>query len=186
VAIVRALLFADLEGYSKMKDGMVKPFLRHVIGRAASLGRSPAMRFVGAESLGDGFFLTFATASAAARFALRFADVIKTTNWQQRGLPDRLKMRIALHAGPVHRVVDPLTKRVTHTGTHVIKPARIEPKAPANEIWTSQEFAALAALEDARDFSCSYVGEVMLPKDYGRFPLYRLTAVRTCARSDGR
>jgi class 3 adenylate cyclase len=83
-------------------------------------------------------------------------------------------MRIGLHAGVVHKLRDPVTLRDVFIGTHINRAARIEPITPPGQVYASQEFAALAALERVKDFTCKYVGQVSLAKDYGVFPMYRL------------
>ena len=45
---------------------------------------------------------------------------------------------------------------------------------PPGQIFCSQAFAALAAVELVTDFSCEYVGEVQLAKDAGVHPMYML------------
>jgi hypothetical protein len=52
----------------------------------------------------------------------------------------------------------------------------VPPASALGQVWASQEFAALTALERVRDFTCVYVGRISLAKDYGVFPMYRLAA----------
>jgi hypothetical protein len=40
--------------------------------------------------------------------------------------------------------------------------------------YTSEQFAALLALEPGQDFVCEYIGVESLAKEYDRCPLYRL------------
>ena len=46
--------------------------------------------------------------------------------------------------------------------------------AHAGEVFASEEFAALAAAEDAQEFSCDFVGTTQLAKSYGSFRIYSL------------
>jgi class 3 adenylate cyclase len=176
---VRALLFADVKDFSKMAEEVAKPFVTHVLGLAGRLVRRQGAALVGREPRGDGFYLVFDSARAAGRFAVALSDGLAAIDWAKRGLPATLVMRIGLHAGIVHRMRDPVAGRLVHVGTHINRAARIEPVTPPGQVWASQEFAALAALERVREFACEYVGQVELAKGYGAFPLYRL-------RSQGR
>jgi adenylate cyclase len=171
---VRALLFADVRNFSTMPEETVRPFVTHVLGLAGRLAERPALAPIGRESRGDGFYLVFSTARAAGRFALALSNGLARVDWTARGFPADVVMRIGLHAGVVYRVHDPITARMVHVGTHVNRAARIEPVTPPGQVWASQEFAALAALERAREFGCEYVGQIPLAKGYGVFPMYRL------------
>ena len=90
------------------------------------------------------------------------------------GSADTLKLRIALHAGPVYRLPDPIFPNDTFLGTNVNFAARIEPKTEPGEIYCSQTFAALSAAEGVQDYVCDYVGRKKLPKVPGTHPLYVL------------
>jgi class 3 adenylate cyclase len=171
---VRALLFADVKGFSKMPEEMASPFVKHVLGLAGRLASRTDMKPIGREGRGDGFYLTFACARAAGRFALELSRQIASRQWERCGLPPTIVMRISVHAGVVHHVFDPVTRRFVFIGTHINRAARIEPITPPGQVYASQEFAALAALERVKDFTCKYVGRVSLAKDYGVFPMYRL------------
>jgi class 3 adenylate cyclase len=161
-----------------MPEEMASPFVTHVLGLAGRLANRRGMRPIGREPRGDGFYLTFECARAAGRFALALSDAIASTKWALRGLPPSLVMRIGLHAGVVHRLFDAVSRRLVFVGTHINRAARIEPVTPPGQVWASQEFAALAALERVTDFTCGYVGPIELAKDYGVFPMYRLAATK--------
>jgi hypothetical protein len=77
---------------------------------------------------------------------------------------------VVVFTGHIFRMHDPVSRRLVHVGTHINRAARIEPVTPPGQVWASQEFAALVALEHVRDFTCGYVGQVSLATDYGVFP----------------
>jgi len=79
-----------------------------------------------------------------------------------------------LHAGPVYECNDPITRQHTYCGTHVSRAARIEPIAPSGQVYASEAFAALAAIQRAPRFACYYVGQTPLAKGYGTFPTYHV------------
>ena len=53
---------------------------------------------------------------------------------------------------------DPITGQHTFSGTHVSRAARIEPIAPPGQVYASEAFAALAAIQRGPRFGCHYVG----------------------------
>jgi len=100
------------------------------------------------------------------------------TDWSKKGLPKAINLRIALHAGPVYSCVDPVTGQQSYTGTHVSRAARIEPITPPGQVYSSQAFAALAAAQGVKEFTCDYVGQTPLAKGYGTFATYHVRSSR--------
>lgn len=175
---VVGLLFADVVGFSKLGELQVKAFFEEFWGRvAALLKHEAAAPPLGANTWGDGLFLVYADPVHAARTALRLARMVAQTPWAAGGVAAPIGIRIALHAGPVYEVHDPITGRPGHAGIHISRAARIEPVTPPGQVYASEAFAALLALDDSRrEFTCEYVGIVPLAKDYGRLRTYRLAA----------
>ena len=165
------LLFADAVGFSKLNDQEVQLFVRHFLGLVADvMAKSPHTPLV-KNTWGDGLYFVFKDARDAGMLALDLCRQICCTNWHAKGLCD-LSLRISLHAGPVYSCMDPVTERQSYMGAHVSRAARIEPVTPPGQVYASQAFAALAAVERVREFTCDYVGRVMLAKNYGAFPTY--------------
>jgi class 3 adenylate cyclase len=79
---------------------------------------------------GDAILLVFRDLRGAAEYALALRDMVRATDWQERGLPRDLAIRIGLHAGPVYYAREPVAGRLNFFGTHVNQAARIEPGAP--------------------------------------------------------
>jgi class 3 adenylate cyclase/tetratricopeptide (TPR) repeat protein len=169
-----ALLFADAVNFSKLTETQLPIFVRDFLGTVGSL----VARFQPAPLLrntwGDGLYLVFADVQAAGRFALDLSDLLNATDWTKRGLPPDLNLRIALHAGPVYACTDPVTQGLNFIGTHVSRAARLEPITPPGQVYSSQAFAALAAAQSVRGFTCDYVGQTPLAKKYGTFPTYHV------------
>lgn len=170
---IKALLFADVVGFSKLTEEAMPGFVRGFLGAAASVGRG-RRRPEFSNTWGDALYLVFDGAEAAGRHALALAERVRAGAWRRPGLPSSLSFRIALHAGPVFECVDPVTEARNFAGTHVSRAARIEPVTPPGQVYASQAFAALAAAQGARGFACEYVGQVPLAKKYGAFPLYHV------------
>ena len=133
-----------------------------------ALGRLCPVR----ETYGDGLFLAFPSLQDAGEFALRLTAMVRDTNWVSLGFSRPLSIRVALHAGPVYRDTDPITGLPKAIGTHVSRAARLEPKTPPGEIYASESFAALLALEGESTFACEYVKQLEWAKRYGTFPTY--------------
>ncbi len=101
--------------------------------------------------------------------------MVQETDWEAKGLPATLALRIALHAGPVFGGIDPVTGHKNYTGTHVSRAARLEPKTPPGEVYASEGFAALVAVDQVHpqtEFACEYVKQLEWARHYGTFPTY--------------
>lgn len=168
---IRALLFADAEGFSKLTDEEVPLFAQHFLGLAGRLAAESAHRPLTKNTWGDGLYFVFANVRDAGQFALDLRDVVRNTDWSKHGLPP-LSLRIGLHAGPVYSCCDPVTQQTTYIGANVSRAARIEPITPTGQVYASQTFAALAAAEGVKEFRCDYVGQTSMAKKYGTFPTY--------------
>ena len=169
---VMSLLFADAVGFSRLDDAEVPLFVEHCLGMVARLVAEDADSIPVRETWGDGLFLAFDSVQAAGLFALRLLDAMDQTRWQALGFSRPLAMRLALHAGPVHLTTDPITGLAKCCGTHVSRAARLEPKTPPGQVYASEAFAALAAMEGVDGFVCEYVKQLDYAKRYGTFPAY--------------
>jgi class 3 adenylate cyclase len=168
---IRALLFADAEGFSRLDEDEIPRFVEHFLGLVGEILARSASQPLVKNTWGDGLYFVFANVRDAGQFALDLRDSVRETDWQSKGLPN-LNLRIGLHAGPVFACTDPVTGRPNYIGAHVSRAARIEPITPSGQVYASQTFAALAAAEDVREFRCNYVGQTSMAKKYGTFPTY--------------
>lgn len=178
---LKAILFADVTSYSRLAEDDLPIFVREFSGRISRLIAESAFAPTNVNTWGDGYFLAFNRVTHAGCFALELRDLVKKTNWAEFGLPAGIGLRIAVHAGPVYVTFDPVSRQMTFAGLHVVRAARIEPVAHAGEVFASEEFAALAAAEEVRGFSCDFVGTTQLAKGYGSFRIYSLTPQSTRA-----
>lgn len=168
---IRALLFADAVGFSKLNENEVPLFVRYFLGLVGKLAQELSPPPLMKNTWGDGLFFVFSDVGTAGRFALELRDRVKATRWKERGLPE-LDLRIGLHAGPVYACIDPVTERRNYIGSHVSRAARLEPVTPPGNVYASQPFAALAFAEKGLEFRCDYVGQTAMAKKYGTFPTY--------------
>ncbi len=171
---IMSMLFADAVSFSKLSEEQMPIFIRDFLGAIGNLVGKAGGEIVEKNTWGDGIYLVFASVAAAGRFALSLCDLITSTAWSERGLPETLNLRIALHAGPVYAFTDPITRKSGYGGTHVSRAARIEPITPAGQVYASEAFAALAAAEGASGFACDYAGQTPMAKGYGTFPTYHV------------
>ncbi len=171
---VVAILFADAVGFSKLTEAEVPRFVQHFLGAIAQLSNRFADSIIAKNTWGDGLYFIFSDVDLAGNFALQLADLVTKQNWEEKGLPRGLNLRIALHAGPVYEFDDPVTGNRSYSGTHVSRAARIEPVTPPGQVYASEAFAALAAARGVTDFACDYVGQTPMAKGYGTLPTYHV------------
>jgi class 3 adenylate cyclase len=173
---VKTTLFADVTGFSRLTEQQFAPFINQYLAAVSRLVEVSPVHPVLKNTWGDGLILGFSHASQAAAFAVQMNQLISSVDWERHGLPGDFAVRISLHAGPAVEFRDPVTGRRNLLGYHVNRAARMEPITPPGEVYASQEFAALLAVEGAPGLACEYVGRVALAKDFGTYPLYRIYA----------
>jgi class 3 adenylate cyclase len=176
---VRAFLFCDVVGYSKLDEAEHPTFLHSFLRRIAT--EIPRPEFV--NTGGDSLFMSTKDALSLAQYALELQQLIDTTNWLEAGLPPDLAMRCALHAGPAYEIEDPFTGRMNLYGSHVNRAARIEPITVPGQIYASEQFVAFiisdllaAGFSDPESFPMgfTYLGVLDLAKSFGTQSTYRL------------
>lgn len=168
---IMAMLFADVVQFSHLGENQIAAYVQYFLGAIAQLSVTSCQP-VHQNTWGDAIYFVFASVREAGCFALQLQKLMQETAWASKGLPENLSLRIALHAGPVYRCVDPVTRRMNYVGSHVNHAARIEPVTPPGQVYASQAFAALVIAEGITEFTCEYVGRVPYAKGYGTFPTY--------------
>ena len=175
---VRAMLFADVAGFSGLPEPSLPAFFQkflHIVHE--ELLRTPSLF---ANTWGDGLYLVFDKVVPCADFALRLLRRLESFGWEAHGfhLEEDKKpgVRIGLHTGPVFKGLDAVLGRDNYFGSHVSRAARIEPVTAPGCAFVSEQFAAALALTPDHDFVCEYLGLQPLAKDYDVCPLYRLTS----------
>lgn len=179
---LKAFLFADLKGFSKIPDHELPGFVTSFLQGAADILHSPESGASVMNTWGDALFAVFDKVELAAETAMRIRDWARTgfmdavlANAERSVAAGVVSLRISLHAGPVLVGFDPVIQKECFIGQHVVRTARLEPIADAGHILTSEEFAALLATSPAHDrFESHYQGLARLAKDYGRMAAYRL------------
>ncbi len=169
------LLFADVVGYSLLNDEEIRIFATRVFSEIADLIKPYGDSIVIRQTAGDGIYLAFSDLSAAGSCALAMSRYFEQSQWQERGFRSNLRLRTALHAGPIIIAHDAITGALIGVGAHVNRAARLEPKTPPGQVYASETFAALAALQSGLPFTCNYVKQLEWAKRYGTFPTYLVT-----------
>lgn len=175
---VRAMLFADVAGFSQMQETFHPRFFRQFSAAIAAVREAAGPAVLQTNTWGDGIFAVFETVAAAARFALALLDRLRDgMNWADMGFANPNPLRVGLHAGPVFEMdTDPVLGRRNFFGQHVNRTARIEPVTMPGCAYASEQFAALLAVEARDEFVCEFVGTEELPKKSGQVVLYRVQA----------
>ncbi|MFZ0426235.1 MAG: adenylate/guanylate cyclase domain-containing protein [Xanthobacteraceae bacterium] len=171
---VRAIMFGDFHGFSKLSDRQMLLFYDHVMSRVAAVLDRYAGEIATRNTWGDGLFVVFSELGAAARCALEIQSALAELDYQSLGMPVTLGLRLGLDAGAVFEVQDPVLKSLSFTGTHISRTARLEPSTPPGEVYVTQAFAALFTLLEHDELICEYVGMMKAAKDYGRLRVYLL------------
>ncbi|MFM8886505.1 MAG: RyR domain-containing protein [Chthoniobacterales bacterium] len=172
----RALLCAEAKGYSRLDQQMLQVFVRDFLGCIGKVIARYKDDLLTVKTAGDGLFAVFRSLDEAVRFSLELRDAVAQTDWGALGLPPDLGLRITLDAGPMLEITDPVTGRTDVAGRLVNRAARIEPITPVNHVYASRTLASLALALGVPGVRFEYAGETPLPKGFGAFQLYHLTA----------
>jgi class 3 adenylate cyclase len=171
----KAMLFADLVGYSKLTEAQLPSFYDSFLCELAENLRRSRHKPVFRNSWGDCIYFVFDDMVSAAEYALELRDFVRKKDWKESNLPPTLNIRIGLHAGPVYHAWEPILNRMGYFGYHVTTAARIEPITSPGNVYASEQFAALLVAEGGSgDLACNYVGVIVLPKDFGKFPIFHI------------
>ena len=171
---VETMLFADAVGYSRLSEKQVPLFFEHYIGTIAEFNDATTHKSAHIETAGDGMYMVFDDPGTAGHYALELSELINSQDWETRGLPADLGIRVGLHCGPVFIGSDPITNLPLYTGIHTSRTARIEPITPPGQVYASSAFAAVATARNIEGMRFSYIGRTQLAKHYGVLPLYHV------------
>ena len=129
---------------------------------------------LGRNTWGDALLVVFSDVVTAGHAAMAFQDVMSGVDLERVGLPDDLGLRIGVHVGPVLFRPDPVRAMPGWWGRELTRAAHIEPRTPEGEVYATDAFAALLALEPESGLACEYVGRVTTAKDFETIPMYRI------------
>jgi class 3 adenylate cyclase len=173
---LKAMLFGDVKGFSKLTESQIPAFVTHVLGELGGVLAKYGNRVLYRNTWGDGLFVVLSDAVVAAQCALELQSALETIDLEACGLPATLALRLGGHYGPVFETKDPVQGVMNYFGAHVSRTARIEPVTPPGEVFVTEQFAARLALEPG-GYACDYVGQVPAAKSYGTMRMYHLRLV---------
>jgi adenylate cyclase len=169
----RALIFADVVGFSRVRDDDLPNFhtgiMVPMVDTIAALAAAPSI----VETWGDAVFLTYDDVDAAAEAAMTLLSALKPPGHDLQ-LPVHLDLRVSAHFGSTFDITNPFTQRAGCLGTHVSRAARIEPVTPPGVVYVSEAFAAQLALRVHSRYRADFVGTTKLAKQFGHLPVFRL------------
>jgi len=174
---VKAMLFADVAGFSKISEWDLSRFLLEYSNYLRMLFASDiGLQAKYANSWGDGLYVVFDDASDATAFAMELVDPTfgKQPKWSEYDLGTTNPFRVGLHAGPVFELPNLFRERSEFAGQHVNRAARIEPVTVRGCAYASEPFAALLTMRCQKQFAAEAVGVHSLDKQYDRVALYRV------------
>ena len=172
--VVRAMLFGDVKGFSKLTDEELPVFASRVLGGFATVLERHGEEVQFRNTWGDAVYVVLSDTFAAARCALELQEATTAIDLEAEGLPSDLALRIGAHVGPVFPTHDPVLDADGFMGSHVSRTARIEPVTPPGAVYVTEPFAAALELGGGAEFVCDYVGHMAAAKDYGHLRMYRL------------
>jgi class 3 adenylate cyclase/tetratricopeptide (TPR) repeat protein len=170
----KAILFGDIQGFSRLAEHQMPIFTEKVMGSLAESLAKAGLLPERAATWGDGLYLTFDHVADAALAAILLQNCLGALPLESWSLPPHLALRIGGHVGPLTEMRAPFTGRPADFGTHATIAARIEPTAMPGSVFVSEAFNALLAVTDQQQFEAQYVGIRDLPKSFGAMRLYTI------------
>jgi class 3 adenylate cyclase len=172
--VVRSMVMGDIRGYSKLSEEQLVTFSRVVLGSFADVLSRYDDHIEYRNTWGDALFVVFTDPTAAARCGLDLRDDMTALQLEEAGLPGHLGIRLSGHIGPIFPTWDPVMRRQSFFGAHIVRAARMEPVTPPGALLVTEPFAAALELSGCTDLGCEYVGHLPAAKDYGRLRMYSL------------
>jgi adenylate cyclase len=177
----RAIIFADFHGFSRLRDEHYEPFISGVLGAMAQTIDAFGSDVLYRNSWGDAIQLVISNVVSAANCALEIQRTLTSLDLGSLGLPSDLRLRVAGHVGRLVTSRDPIRGVSGYWGREMTRAAQIEPRTPEGEVYVTDAFAALVALEPESCLACEYVGRVMTAKNFETIPMYRLRRDNGCS-----
>ena len=174
--VLRAMLFADFPGFSRISERTLPIFWRDLMGGVAEVLARHRDGICSSNAWGDGIFVVFDSVETAAAAAVDIRRSLADFDYRRLEMSAATGMRIGMHYGPVFEATDPITRAQTFYGSEVTLTARIEPVTPPGSVFVTESFAAMLALKGIDGIDCAYMGRVTLPKRAGILRLYSLDA----------
>jgi hypothetical protein len=171
---VRGILFADFRGFSRLRDQQFATFVEVVMGALADVLGRHGDAVLWRNTWGDAVQAICDDVVTTAACALGFQEAVAGLDLARAGLPEDLHLRIGAHVGPVIPVRDRVLGREAYMGRELTRAARIEPLTPTGEVYVTDAFAAVLAIDGRDAYLTEYVGRITTAKNFETIPMYRL------------
>ena len=172
--VLRAMLFGDIKGFSKLTEKQLPVFADKILGAIAHTLERYGSAIDFRNTWGDGLYVVVKDAETAADCALDLQRAMSELPLASFELPTTLGLRLGGHFGPVFPLYDPVLKQMAFMGSHVSRTARIEPVTPEGMVYVTDAFAAALAATRHPRFICNYMGVVPAAKNYGSMRMFAL------------
>jgi hypothetical protein len=172
--VIRAVLFGDFKGFSRLHDEHIPVFLATVMQPVAEVLDRYAEHVIVRNTWGDGLFIITDDAVSGARLALDLQERLHTLDLAAAGLPADMGLRLGGHTAPLVPVYDPVLRLPMVMGRGLTRAARIEPRTPTGEVYVTTAFAALLRLEPGSGVTSEYVGHLTTAKNFETTPMHLL------------
>ncbi|MBY0511088.1 MAG: TRAFs-binding domain-containing protein [Rhodospirillaceae bacterium] len=169
---LKAMLFGDVRGFSKLEESQIQPFVEHVLTPLSEELLGLPQQPDEVATWGDGLYVVYDDIAGATAGALALLRRFSEIDLTAAGLPNHLALRIGGHAGPVIPLTDPFMGTLNFFGTHVTLAARIEPVTMPGSFYVSEPFAAQLGLAAPGRYQTNYVGQTELAKKFGNVRLF--------------
>lgn len=173
---VVSLLFADLVGFSEVKDD-------DAVGKLVNHANNFSEKFLTDsnhcffKTWGDAIFLATLDPADMLELSLQLRDWYRDNNWRRAGLNPDTAIRIGVHAEKANIVYDG-SQVADIVGQHVSATARIEPVVPPNTVYCTKLFKDLVE-GDSPDYArFADLGLKHLAKDFGKMQLFQICRPR--------
>ena len=173
--VEHSIIFADFAGFSALSEAVLPVFASSILGRIGAVLDRYGDAVLYRNSWGDALYAVVSTPSVAAELVLDLQRELRDMPQELKNCTDHCGMRIGVHHGPIYRAWDAVMQRPSFFGTEVTRTARIEPVTPTGEVYATEAFAAMLALEPEQTFGTHYVGRIKLAKGYGELAMYKLS-----------
>ena len=185
--VIKAMMFSDLRGYSKLQDEHVVDFLDFMEMLHDAMDKI-GFDMESVNTWGDAIFAVANNAIDIAEFGLKYCDIIEKLGDNYNSFPQPIRARISLHAGPVFVAEDPFIHKMNFYGGHINRAARLEPVTTVGQVYATQQFVSLLHTEISAEehesrlqglkyfnrFATEYVGVISLAKNFGKQEVYHL------------
>lgn len=174
---IRFIFFADIVGFSKLPELMRVTFVDQFLHQVAKEMRQQDLRLEVINTWGDSIVAVSKDILHIMDFTAIVRSAIVRLNQVHTFSKQEVNIRIALHAGPVFKVYDPLIRKKSVAGSHIIRAARMEPITIPGSVYASAPFAAFLTAEAPDAYRIEHVGIINLPKGYGQEEIYQITKI---------